>query len=34
MIAYFQMIDKLYDEVYVLVAIIWGCLMKRTHGWL
>ncbi|XP_048574259.1 receptor-like protein EIX2 [Triticum urartu] len=30
-IAYFQIIDKLYDEVYVRVAITWARLMKKTH---
>ncbi|XP_044979322.1 receptor-like protein EIX2 [Hordeum vulgare subsp. vulgare] len=30
-IAYFQVIDKLYDETYVRVAISWARLMKRTH---
>ncbi|VAI00622.1 unnamed protein product [Triticum turgidum subsp. durum] len=31
-VAYFQVIDKLYDEVYVRVAIAWSRLMKNTHG--
>ncbi|KAI4998844.1 hypothetical protein ZWY2020_054186 [Hordeum vulgare] len=30
-IAYFQVIDKLYDETYVRVAISWARLMKKTH---
>ncbi|KAI4998846.1 hypothetical protein ZWY2020_054188 [Hordeum vulgare] len=30
-IAYFQIIDKLYDDVYVWVAITWARLMKKTH---
>uniref|UniRef100_A0A453H013 Leucine-rich repeat-containing N-terminal plant-type domain-containing protein n=1 Tax=Aegilops tauschii subsp. strangulata TaxID=200361 RepID=A0A453H013_AEGTS len=30
-IAYFQIIDKLYDKVYVLVVITWARLMKKTH---
>ena len=31
-IAYIQMIDKLYDKVYVRVAITWARLMKKTHN--
>uniref|UniRef100_A0A453H009 LRR receptor-like serine/threonine-protein kinase GSO1 n=2 Tax=Aegilops tauschii TaxID=37682 RepID=A0A453H009_AEGTS len=31
-IAYFQIIDKLYDEVYVRVAITWAGLMKKAHN--
>ena len=30
-IAYFQVIDKLYDETYVRVVITWARLMKKTH---
>uniref|UniRef100_A0A8I6XBI2 Uncharacterized protein n=1 Tax=Hordeum vulgare subsp. vulgare TaxID=112509 RepID=A0A8I6XBI2_HORVV len=30
-IAYFQVIDKLYDEVYVRLAITWARLMKKTQ---
>ncbi|KAF7051849.1 hypothetical protein CFC21_060054 [Triticum aestivum] len=30
-IAYFQIIDKLYDKAYVLVVITWARLMKKTH---
>ena len=30
-IAYFQVIDKLYDEAYVRVVITWARLMKKTH---
>ncbi|KAM3295169.1 hypothetical protein ACQJBY_037811 [Aegilops geniculata] len=30
-IAYFQIIDKLYDKVYVWVAITWARLMRKTH---
>jgi hypothetical protein len=30
-VAYFQIIDKLYDEVYVQVVIAWAHLMKTTH---
>ncbi|KAM3310156.1 hypothetical protein ACQJBY_031069 [Aegilops geniculata] len=30
-IAYFQVIDRLYDEAYVRVVITWARLMKKTH---
>lgn len=30
-IAYFQIIDKLYDDVYVWVAITWARVVKKTH---
>ncbi|KAM3214202.1 hypothetical protein ACQJBY_066573 [Aegilops geniculata] len=30
-IAYFQIIDKLYDGVYVWVGVSWAHLMKKTH---
>uniref|UniRef100_A0ACD5TYB9 Uncharacterized protein n=1 Tax=Avena sativa TaxID=4498 RepID=A0ACD5TYB9_AVESA len=30
--AYFQIIDKLYDEVYVRVAIAWARMAKKTHN--
>ncbi|KAF7047016.1 hypothetical protein CFC21_055995 [Triticum aestivum] len=30
-IAYFQIIDNLYDELYVRVAIAWARLMKKIH---
>jgi hypothetical protein len=29
-IAYFQIIDKLYDKVYVRVVIAWARMMKKT----
>ncbi|XP_037441767.1 receptor-like protein EIX2 [Triticum dicoccoides] len=30
-IVYFQIIDKLYDKVYVWMAIAWAHLVKKTH---
>jgi hypothetical protein len=29
-VAYFQITDRLYDEVYVRVAIAWARLRKKT----
>lgn len=31
MSSYFRIIDKLYDKVYVQVAIIWARLLKKSN---